>query len=1206
MHEYADGKRGPTSPFKNPTPKRRRTITALEDSHREDDREDANGDDASSDAASSIVHHSKAAYPSVISRKRKDARRDGSNSMADPAILAMRHILRPRNPTPSQRRRDELHAEIMEATEAFIMSSPKLNILREQLEPSDVGNDEEERDRAKAVASEIAAFTMNRQRAMRSETRKRSVTTQDFLDEAVKIMDYIRTKGRPTSGLVSLEETEAELDATGDLAKQHASALTFERPPSREGRLSAWREPHKKDLDPKVMNHLQKYQDKDSEAFLNSSVNSIRFSRMRGAAAFEGESVVVEQDDIRITDDPNRHWRNTEAAADSAGGHARTMRTLHSQGSSLGHTIATNASRRSDHVATLPPEAVAHLIPQKVAGMSFDREKNMWVRQKSHAKEQVREEQEDHSGWNESEDDPFGHIPDLTIDETKEQKANNISPARPQPTAETMLDDSVSDATVVKEPATIEPTEVRPVTREGKGINYTDTSSAQSKVSNFGWSYPKTDTRNTSWSTQAPRNYSTQKMQHVQTTYAIPESDEGDIEHEIQYFEGRNQTHHGMPRARVRDITVSFANREDVGRRRTATAPTTRQEQGQYAEGQQRKLSTWKQMNSAKSLSRLRAKHMPVFNGDGDLSLLDELSSTNYRMQLSMSVAAPAQRHGEQDLLTSPSSPLRGDVTFMLSDLPEFTLNQIDEFDLPDRVVVKHDGTQFSKALEDRYAQGTAELVKALQDVEPEEPYWEDLRQVNLQKKDLITLNRLDELCYQLEELDVSNNKISQVEGIPYTLRRLQVQNNRLNGLTSWAALVNLQNLDISGNQIDRLDGLSELVHLRILKADNNKIKSLVGVLHLDGLMELSVGNNEMETVDFARANLKSLTDLDLRHNGLVKVCNIHCLPQLQHLNLNDNEIEEFPVFDTPSKPCKFLRSLRICRNGTTALTVDQSFPKLESLHVDGNCLTHVSGLERLRYLRTFSAREQNLAADGDTDWCVNNFIRNSEVRSLYLSLNPTHSLGIPQHLLSLQRLELASMGLKELPSNFGQMTPNIRYINLNFNSITDIRPLLNIKRLSELLLAGNKLERLRANALVLGKLETVSKLDWRDNPLSLRFYAPTSENRVMSLRHKPSDDQLTDRFVLPPGDAEADEQHLQRLDYETRIRRRVTEMMLANLCRNLRELDGIPFDKARVLVKDDVWERLLFLGVIQRKRPDPPSATTPTNEALESSTIEE
>ena len=114
-------------------------------------------------------------------------------------------------------------------------------------------------------------------------------------------------------------------------------------------------------------------------------------------------------------------------------------------------------------------------------------------------------------------------------------------------------------------------------------------------------------------------------------------------------------------------------------------------------------------------------------------------------------------------------------------------------------------------------------------------------------------------------------------------------------------------------------------------------------------------------------------------------------------------------------------------------------------------------------------------------------------------------------------------MGLKELPNDFGQLTPNLRSLNVNFNSIQDLRPLLNIKRLSELLIAGNKLARLRTNLAVLGKLTTLSNLDMRENPLTLRFYAPTVENRVMSLRHKPASIDDSDRFVLPDGDEEAD-----------------------------------------------------------------------------------
>jgi hypothetical protein len=213
----------------------------------------------------------------------------------------------------------------------------------------------------------------------------------------------------------------------------------------------------------------------------------------------------------------------------------------------------------------------------------------------------------------------------------------------------------------------------------------------------------------------------------------------------------------------------------------------------------------------------------------------------------------------------------------------------------------------------------------------------------------------------------------------------------------------------------------------------------------------------------------------------------------------------------------------------------------------------------------------------------MGNLLVNPDVRNLYLSVNPTPALGISQHLLNLQRLELASMGLKTLPDDFGQLTPNIRSINLNFNSIKDLRPLLNIKRLDELLIAGNKLARLRTNLAVLGRLSTLTKADLRENPLTLRFYPPASENRIVTLKQKPSEEDCLARFVLPAGDPEADFQYLQRLDFETRIRRRVQEIMFSTQCRNLRELDGLPFDKARILKKDDIWERLSYLGVIRR-----------------------
>lgn len=277
-----------------------------------------------------------------------------------------------------------------------------------------------------------------------------------------------------------------------------------------------------------------------------------------------------------------------------------------------------------------------------------------------------------------------------------------------------------------------------------------------------------------------------------------------------------------------------------------------------------------------------------------------------------------------------------------------------------------------------------------------------------------------------------------------------------------------------------------------------------------------------------------------------------------------------------------------------TALDVSVAFPWLESLYVDGNSLEHVVGLDRLRYLRTFSSRAQILPPQSDLESTVLDFTKNPDVRTLYLSVNPARSLPITQHLFNLQRLELASMGLEELPDNFGLLTPNLRTLNLNFNSLRDLRPLLNIKRIDTLLVAGNKLSRLRTNLAVLGKLATLTTLDLRDNPLTLRFYPPSSEHRMVSLHHSQSDPDSTraqdeadvraaERFVLPKGDPELDNEWLGRLDFETRLRRRVQEIMLSTQCAELRELDGLVFDKRRILVKDDVWMRLVRLGVIRR-----------------------
>ncbi|KAF2743133.1 hypothetical protein M011DRAFT_451924 [Sporormia fimetaria CBS 119925] len=1155
-HEYAEGKRGPTSPFKNPKRKRRRTLYSV----------DNEGSGLLGGSELSSTHEPQVAVHLAVGQTPPEAPAGRSAEALGPE--AHNQDSRPRNPTPNHRMREEIQAGVLEATEAFIMSSPRMETIRERLQsPLSAGAPSEEA-KAALVANEIAMFNQQRPPLLRKQSRKRSVTTQDFLNEAVKIMDYIRAKGRPTSGLESLEEFVSEVPSQHDDEAVGSSQLSFSRPPSREGRTSEWRQPNELNTNPKLMSHLRKYQEKESDDFMGSSVRSLHLARGDALSTSDGQSIVVEQGNIRITDNQGRQRDDLAQAANTIEAQLMMNGTHPSVVSSMGQTVATNASRRSENVANLAPEAVAHLIPEHVGGMSFDREKNIWVRQKLPSKEY-------HDGnatnVDESEDDPLGNIPDLTVDETAEfRMQNHASPVRPQATAETFLEDTEE---------AINANQSRPVTSEGKGVAQTDTSSVPSKGSNhFGWSFTKTDTRATSWSDQEQRKGSNQNRNPRTTTFPIPESDENDVEHEIKYYEGRDKAATPLINRRIRDITFSVEHQGGLDTRREESS------QWAYPNAHTRhrpEQGPWPHKKVTRSMPASRAVTRP---GDGDESIVNDLAPRNYRMQLSMSVSAPVLGlHKPDALVTVPSSPTRADVTFMLSDLPEFTLHQVDECEVPDRVVIKKNEDHLSKSIEDRYALGTADLIKALQDAAPDEPFWEDLRQVELRDKSLENLHRLDEFCNRLEELDVSNNNINQVKGIPYTVRRLRAANNALSGLTSWGTLMNLQHLDISGNDIDRLDGLGDLVHLRTLKVDNNRIMSLDGLMHLDGLMELSAAGNQVEAIDFSKANMKSLTDLNLSANRLVEVRNVSRLPHLQSLNLDNNRIDEFPLAEGPQLQCALLKCLRVCGNGMDKLDLVGWCPNLEALHVDGNSLTHVIGLERLKRLRTFSAREQFLEGGSDMQAYVENFLHNADVRDLHISINTARFLDVSQHLLNLQKLELASMGLEDLPDDFGQLTPNLRTLNLNFNSLKDLRPLLNIKRLNELFVAGNKLTRLRTNLAVIGKLTTLVKLDLRDNPLTLRFYPPASEKRVMSLRQKPSVDTNENRFVLPDGDAEEDKRYLQRLDFETRLRRRVQEIMLCTQCYNLVELDGLPFDKTRILVKDDIWDRLVFLGVIRR-----------------------
>ena len=288
------------------------------------------------------------------------------------------------------------------------------------------------------------------------------------------------------------------------------------------------------------------------------------------------------------------------------------------------------------------------------------------------------------------------------------------------------------------------------------------------------------------------------------------------------------------------------------------------------------------------------------------------------------------------------------------------------------------------------------------------------------------------------------------------------------------------------------------------------------------------------------------------------------------------------------------LEALNISSNRLSFLEV-AAVPKLKKLKVDKNLIVQIENLDCLKQLETLSWREQTVThAFGLSEIQYNNCY---EVRSLYLSGNPLSDFAPSTPFLNLNHLEVASTGLQSFPPDFGLQCPNVRILNANYNAIHDLRPLLGIAKLEKLFFAGNRVSRLRRTAAVLDRVgKGLLEFDLRNNPLTVGFYTPQEsareDKRVVphgrnSRAHEDPADlgpQNTGAYLLPAFDKSVDNTSRERLDEETKLRRRVYEMLVINSCKPLERLDGLEVAREMVSRRDGIWERLIDLGVLKAK----------------------
>ncbi|KAK4958434.1 Protein nud1 [Elasticomyces elasticus] len=1200
---FDSSKRPPTSPFKNPTPKRRRTLHASE-------LEDGL-------AALNKSYHEQM-QEALSSPKRKPTRQGSQQHFADADTLASRKMLRPRNPTPSQRRRDQIEAELREAAEEFAAQEPeRLEAVMEHIESSMAGSDGPPtlQQQAAVLATEIANFTLkvHKPSGEHGDHRKPSITTQDFMNEAVMVMQLIRSKARPQSGLSSVEESDAEAvdESVGQVSSVRISgeSLRVSRPPSREGRISGWRSAIVPQTDARVVSHLRRYQERDDTEFIADSIASLHVEDEHSL----NDNVVVVEDEhsnIRITVPPAHSRHYADSANDSRPLSQRSqdsiLDTQQSAGMSSERTAGTNSTRKSENVGTLAPDAVAHLIGEQVGGMVFDKATQRWIRVKSPEKKKKSKTFLGPPSTLTSDDDPFREISDLPVDE-------HIESRRISSSGRTGKDDTVDRADFVPQPvenrtSSTETVISRPVTRDSSHmhgrihhVHSSSVPSIPSKYSAFASSqqYEKVETRATSYSNEELAMMTEMgKAKHQPLAYAAAqatlalrgesarveeETTEGTIELARPDSQGTESLRNPSPDSPeypthlsveseslnhgLRDDTLLDAAQPNI---KPIASPKLRRSPPRTANAVP---STWRETPREVSLRRqtLINKFVDGPRQQSEISLVAALPGERM-VSLSLSVSRPmTTRHLSNRLEELHSSPTKGNVnsTLILSDLPEFTVHEVDEEGPTERALAKRLAKHAAVEVDDRYALAVKHLVKTLTDVYEDEPYWEDVRELELRDRALVSLHGLEDFCARAQRIDVSDNCLTQLHGAPRSVRVLDARMNQLSSLTSWGHLMNLQYLDVSDNLLDSLKGLSGLIHLRELRADRNQIATLEGLQELDGLLKLSLRENQIQHVDFDGYQLQHLADLDLADNNICAVQHLENLTTLQYIRLDGNLLQSGLHFqhDLPA-----LETLSVQRCDLESLDVSY-VSKLRNLYADDNHMADIENVASLAHLECLSLRRQKLSVDHP----LAIFSHGLDARIVRLSGNTLPSLHLDHTYLNLQHLELASVGLQELPDDFGLRMPNLRKLNLNFNSLRDIRPLLNIQRLEELSVCGNRLDRLRKSVATFAKLKGLKVLDLRDNPVSQGFYPPvivtetSVVRRVQSQAGSVADSELTERAKhnVPRGDPEQDGLYQGRLDEETQLRRRVYDLLLTHSCPGLQSVDGLVFDSQAVCIHD-------------------------------------
>lgn len=380
---------------------------------------------------------------------------------------------------------------------------------------------------------------------------------------------------------------------------------------------------------------------------------------------------------------------------------------------------------------------------------------------------------------------------------------------------------------------------------------------------------------------------------------------------------------------------------------------------------------------------------------------------------------------------------------------------------------------------------------------------WNTIRFIDLSSCSLKSIINLNEILPNLLRLDISKNQLKNLQGLSIDILNLNASFNKITSSKFFLNLCNLQELNLSNNVLDDISVFKNCIHLSSLNLSNNRLNSLNELKNLTNLYKLDLSNNKIEgSIDFSCFNLRNLQELYLFNNCIDSLENINNLPNLRVLNLDRNNISTFFCSDKHMN----LKKLSIRFNKLKYLDL-YFFPFLKILKIDNNNLYSVDNLSKLKNLSEFSCKSQN------PNFNILSALEAKRIKKLNLSSNSRFnkldfvSLKKINPFINITHLSLFFVNLKNVPSVFFHLFPNVKFLDLSLNELTNVDNLSNFQNLKKLSLSSNKLTKIENIIKALSKSRfSLLSLDLRFNPLNSILYSNDFEiqknNRMVQSDH--------------------------------------------------------------------------------------------------------